>query len=407
VCVAVHKKYDLIMALNILTIPAAHGLLTPLSGAQSRLFHLVKRLKSLDTNIVILEDEHYSNSQERELVTPYYFNDIYVVNRHLIILRDINIHFLKRLFKVLKNENIDIIEFSYPAGMLAARCIMQLLGKRIPIIYCPMDFGPEFLEVLFRDPKYTPVDRRLLRTYIHFTEWLACAFLANHVVTVSERDRELFIKNYHFPRSKTSVIPSGSDLTDFDSRLTSNTQDKRELGIGRDKIAIFFHGGYPHPANKEAFDIINSYIAPKFEDDGRVLFVLAGTKVPTYSHSNVRSIGFIQDLPNALANVDIAIVPVLRGGGTRLKVFDYMAARLPIVTTEKGVEGTEIVSGEQAIIVDSVGDEFVEAIKLLVDNEEERRRLGSNARSLVEQRYSWDEIGDSLHAVYEQLLLNS
>jgi polysaccharide biosynthesis protein PslH len=395
------------MPLNILTIPSTHGLLTPPSGGQSRLFHLVKRLKNLGTNVVVLEDERYSNSQERELVTPYYFRDISALNRHLFMLRDINITFLKSLATVLRNEKIDIIEFSYPAGMVTARCIIQLMGKRIPLVFSPENIESQFVEVILVDPKYTPLEKKLFRAYIRFTEWLACVFLANHVITVSERDRAILINNYHLPLSKTSVIPSGSDLADFDAHLTSNMQGKRELGINPDKIAIFFHGSYPHAPNKEAFDIINNDIAPHFKDDSRVLFVLAGTGVPTYSHSNIRSIGFIQDLSNALANVEIAIVPVLIGGGTRLKVLDYMAAGLPIVTTEKGAEGIEIVNGEHGIVVDSVGAEFIEAIKLLIDNREERRRLGANAHSLIEKQYSWDEIGDSLYAVYEHLLLNS
>src|SRR5665647_259767 len=106
------------MCINLLTIPSSHGLLTPISGAQARLFHLVKRLKDVGANVVVLEDESYANLQERELVTPYYFKDISTVSRNLIVLRDVNIHFIKGFVRALKSEKIDIVEFSYPAGII-------------------------------------------------------------------------------------------------------------------------------------------------------------------------------------------------------------------------------------------------------------------------------------------------
>jgi len=399
------QKVDLKMPLNILTIPSSYGLMTPVSGAQARLYHLVLRLKDIGANVVVLEDERYSTLQERQLVTPYYFKDIRTANRHLLILRDINIHFIKALVKVLKNENIDLIEFSYPAGIIAAKFVIGLMGKRIPLVFSPHNVESEYVEeVILKDPKYSQLERRLLRRYIRFMEWLTCTFIADQIIAVSERDRELFIKRYRVPRRKTSVIPSGSDIAEHDAHHVSKTEEKREFGIDPGKITIFFHGLYSQPANKEAIDIIKSCIAPSYDDDDRVLFLLGGTDVPKFSYSNVRSIGFIQDLPKALANVDIAIIPLLRGGGTKLKFFDYMAAGLPIITTKKGAEGINIINGEQAIIVDGVGDEFIRAITFLINNEEERIKIGANARSLAEQRYDWRKIGDSLYAVYEGLL---
>jgi glycosyltransferase involved in cell wall biosynthesis len=388
--------------MNVLTVPFAHGLCAPLSGAQTRLFHLVKRLTSLDASVVVLEDGRYSNSREKELVTPYYFRDIDAGNRHLVPLRDVNISYLKALFKALRNETIDIVEFSYPAGMLTAKVLIKLMGKKTPLIYHPYDVGTEFVEITIMDELYTPPEKRLLRMYIRIMEWLVCSFLADHIIAVSERDREVFINKYRLPRRKTTVIPSGIHIYDA-NRYTSNPNVKRDLEIDPSKIVIFFNGSYSHPANKEAIDVIKSHIAPGFEEDGRAFFLVGGTGVPKFSSSNVRSIGFIRDLPAVFANVDIAIVPVLHGGGTRLKVFDYMAARLPIVTTQKGAQGINIANREQAIIVDGVGDEFIDAITFLIDNPEERKRMGASARMLVERQYDWEKIGECLHTLYAQL----
>ncbi len=393
----------MVARLNILTIPASNGLLMPITGAQSRLLQLVKRLTSIGDNVIIIEDKRYSDIKERKLVTPYTFTDLQVVGRRLVILRDLNIGFIRALLKVLRNEDVTLIEFSYPAGVVATKCITRLLGKRTPIIYAPYDFGIEFVEVIVRKPTYTHMDRLILRKYIRIMEWLTCTFIADHIIVVSDRDRELFIDTYRVPNSKIIVIPSGSNIVDFSADRTENVLTKSDLGTGANNIVIFFHGLYRHPQNKEAYDIIINDIAPQFESDSRVVFVVGGTGAPKFSTPNVHSIGFIRDLPNTLANVDIAIVPVLRGGGTKLKVLDYLAAGLPIVTTKKGAQGIDIINGEQAIIVDGVRKEFIDALKLLINNEGERERLGSNARLLAEQRYDWAKIGDKLHNVYEQL----
>jgi polysaccharide biosynthesis protein PslH len=393
------------MPINILTVPSSHGLVTPVSGAQTRLFHLVKRLRDIGANVVVLEDERYSSSQERELATLYYFKDISTASRNLIVLRDVNIDFVKGFIRAIKNEKIDIVDFSYPAGIVAAKCVIVLSGKRIPLVFSPTDVLSEYVvDIILRDPKYTSLERWLLPLYVRFMEWLTCRFIADQIIAVSDRDQELFVNKYHLPRTKISVIPSGSTITDVDARSQSNAEFKYELGIDPEKITIFFHGVYSHPANKEAVDTIKGYIAPQFKDDDRVQFLLGGTDVPKFSYSNVSSVGFIQDLPKVLKNVDIAIVPIFRGGGTRLKFLDYMAAGLPIVTTQKGVEGINVTNGEQAIIVDSVGDEFIRAITFLIDNVEERKKIGANARLLAEQQYNWDQIGDSLHILYKKLV---
>jgi len=58
---------------------------------------------------------------------------------------------------------------------------------------------------------------------------------------------------------------------------------------------------------------------------------------PKFERANVRSFGFIKDLHQAISIADIALVPITSGGGTKLKIFDYMNAGLPIITTRKAL----------------------------------------------------------------------
>ena len=101
--------------------------------------------------------------------------------------------------------------------------------------------------------------------------------------------------------------------------------------------------------------------------------------------------------------VDIAIVPLTTGGGTKLKILDYMSIGLPIVTTKKGIEGLNVKNDEHAIIVNDVNDVFIDAIKYLIDNGEERKRIGANARRLAEEEYDWDQIGKKMDDLYKRI----
>jgi glycosyltransferase involved in cell wall biosynthesis len=174
------------------------------------------------------------------------------------------------------------------------------------------------------------------------------------------------------------------------------------MGLDPDSVIIVFHGTYSFPPNKEAIETIVDYVAPKFENDTSVLFVLYGSDVPKFERINVRSFGFVEDLHQAVSIADIALVPLRSGSGTKLKLFDYMNAGLPIITTRKGIEGVRVNDNEHVIIVD-IDKGMVDSIKYLVQNRQERERLGLNARRLAEDEYSWGVIGNTLDCTYRRV----
>jgi glycosyltransferase involved in cell wall biosynthesis len=84
-----------------------------------------------------------------------------------------------------------------------------------------------------------------------------------------------------------------------------------------------------------------------------------------------------------------------------------MSAGLPIVATSKASEGIDIENREHAIIAEDVDEEFVEAIRFLIENPSERKRLGENARNLVESQYNWLSIGLKLDDTLRGLVKNA
>lgn len=99
--------------------------------------------------------------------------------------------------------------------------------------------------------------------------------------------------------------------------------------------------------------------------------------------------GPVQDALAALAAAQVAVVPVLAGSGTRIKILEAWAAGLPVVSTRLGAEGLEAVAGEHVLVADDA-DGFLEAIRQLLDSEALRARVGAAGRALYEREYTWE-----------------
>ena len=394
--------------MNILAIPTTYGFSKPVSGGQNRFSNLIIYLKKNGNKITILETHHLVDSQDQKIAKIYSYKDIKLFNRTLTIFRDINISFILEILKILKKEKIDLIQITHPSGILAVKIIAKIIQSKIIIIYDAHNVESNFVvETFANNPKYSKLERLIIPKYTKFLEKIVCKYIVDHTTSVSDDDREIFIKKYKLNREKVTVIPSGAHILDLPDKQCEDDV-KRGISIDSDKIVIFFHGLFSHPSNKDAFKTIENYIAPKFEEiDKKVLFVVGGTDVPKFERVNIKSLGFIEDLYKVMCMADIAIVPLKSGAGTKLKVLDYLGVGLPIVTTKTGIEGINAKNGEHALIVDDVNEEFIDAIKYLIDNEQERKRIGTNARRVAEEEYDWDKICEKLDGLYRNILMEA
>jgi glycosyltransferase involved in cell wall biosynthesis len=106
-----------------------------------------------------------------------------------------------------------------------------------------------------------------------------------------------------------------------------------------------------------------------------------------------------------VAPFDTAAHPPLRMGfyWSPLKVFEYMAMSLPVVTIDIAPLNEIVRAGQEGLLYregDSEG--LVRAIEKLVDEPELARRLGASARERVTARYSWQVHCEQLEAVLRE-----
>nr|MBC7244595.1 glycosyltransferase [Chloroflexota bacterium] len=109
--------------------------------------------------------------------------------------------------------------------------------------------------------------------------------------------------------------------------------------------------------------------------------------------------GFVEDVRSYIAAAAVYVVPLLTGGGTRLKVLEAMAMGKAIVSTTLGCEGIHAAPEQEIVLADKPHD-FAARVLNLLQNEARRRELGYAARAFAEQHFDWRIVATSLEQAY-------
>ena len=93
--------------------------------------------------------------------------------------------------------------------------------------------------------------------------------------------------------------------------------------------------------------------------------------------------------------VDLALNPMLSGSGTNLKMFDYMAAGIPVISTEFGARGIGAINGQHLITSKTEGmpDKIRELLNMDSDSVD---RIVEQAHSLTKNKFDWSRIATVL-----------
>lgn len=239
----------------------------------------------------------------------------------------------------------------------------------------------------------------LLETVAEAEADLLCR--ANLILACSHEDRQLFHAIFEAPWSKLRIVPNGIFVQKqevFD--VARKRQQKQDLGAPDKPTAIFLGSGYG--PNNAAARYIVSELAPS---QPNVHFVMMGgccEHIAPDVPSNVMLAGVVDDDKKRqwLRASDIALNPLEAGSGTSIKMFDYMAAGLPVIATDIGARGIST-CGRQPFLLTDI-QRTAEALQRLVENDQLRQSMGADARLVVEELYSWEQISKDLGRLFSK-----
>jgi glycosyltransferase involved in cell wall biosynthesis len=101
--------------------------------------------------------------------------------------------------------------------------------------------------------------------------------------------------------------------------------------------------------------------------------------------------GTVPDIRPYLWNSAVSIVPLRIGGGTRLKIYEAMAAQIPVVSTTIGAEGLSVNPPHDIRLADDPAAFASHCLELL-ENSEIRARQSRAAWEMVNTSFSWEHV---------------
>ncbi len=196
------------------------------------------------------------------------------------------------------------------------------------------------------------------------------------------------------PDNRVVVIPNGVDLEIF---------PYRQADPGGHHLV--FVGGLDYFANIDAVCFFSLAVLPILQARySNTTLTLVGSNpskevLALASLQGIKVTGRVPYIVDYLHQATVSVVPLRTGFGIKNKTLEAMAAGVPVVGSDRGLEGLSIETPLTALRANTI-TEYVEAISRLFEDAQLRSQLSNNARSLIVQNYTWDRLG----LIYEQSL---
>jgi glycosyltransferase involved in cell wall biosynthesis len=389
-----------------LTVATTFPIVPVRGGGQARIFHLYKNLfPSFQTEVITLA-EHSSQASNiaiapglREIRIPKskahaesevaisaeveWFPVTDLVFPQFVALTP---RYLEALDRSCRDA--DVVVASHPYVFQAIETVTNK-----PIWYEAQDI--EYLLKKGVIPK-TPRGLSLIEAVLEVER--RCCEKAALVMACSKGDKDELVRLYNLPEDKVRIVPNGVDTSQvcFISRERC-LKAKRELGVANCFSAVFI--GSWHKPNLQAIGTI-MYLAEECAD---VRFLILGSSCLAFERqtkpANLGLFGVVDDMTKdlVLRTTDIALNPMQHGSGTNLKMLEYAAAGVPIITTSLGMRGLGFKNEHNA---------FVEEISDFAERIESLRRapltnlqaIARHAREHVRKNFNWRRISGRLLA---------
>jgi len=201
------------------------------------------------------------------------------------------------------------------------------------------------------------------------------------------------------PSIRSAVVPNAVDVEYFQPRPADPPGDGR---------TVIFFGAINYFPNVDGLLYLLREVWPLIEKSHPQARLKIVGQQPTpeilaFQGPRIEVAGKVDDLRPHLASAAVSVVPLRIGGGTRFKILEAMSMAKPVVSTSLGAEGIEAEPGRHIFLADDASA-FAAAVGRLLDESRLGGRMGTEARALVEERYSWDTAAQAMERLYRDIL---
>ncbi len=230
-----------------------------------------------------------------------------------------------------------------------------------------------------------------LKLYTYYLAKRLKTYELNHIndidilLTLTKRDLKKYTSNGY--TGKSMIIPAGII-----------TNKKPQEIILKDDLEISFLGSLDWMPNIEGLNWFIKNVWQKIIVDlPQSKLHIAGRNTPStiykIQNKNIFVHGEVPDSKMFLNSYPIMVVPLLSGGGMRLKIMEALALGRIIITTSIGIEGIDATE-DQDVLIANTPEEFIAKIKFCHSNPGKLMQISKNAINLFQNKYNLNQIVD-------------
>ncbi|WP_428330447.1 glycosyltransferase family 4 protein [Mucilaginibacter sp.] len=303
--------------------------------------------------------------------------------------------FERLLVRELRNTSYDVIQFE---GLLVSLYLLAVRkNSKAKLIYRAHNIENQIWQRL-SEQKSDPFKKSYLKMHAKRIKNYELDQLNNFdaIAVFTEQDKSTMLE--YGTKIPIEILPVGINLDHYKPDVS-----KTEFP------SLFFLGSLDWLPNREGIEwFLDNFNKEITDGELRVRFYVAGNDIPErFDDYDVMGKIFIQgEVDDALEFVNskaIMIVPLLSGGGMRVKIVEGMAMQKCIISTSLGAEGINYTNGTNIIIANDY-DEFYDAILHCIGDEEYCMRIGANARKLMEDQHDINKVTKNFIDFYTSVI---
>jgi glycosyltransferase involved in cell wall biosynthesis len=282
---------------------------------------------------------------------------------------------IRREVSRFKPDHIVLEGASWAVYLLLLVFVLQRTLPGVKVVYHAHN-----IEYLIRQ-------QRSSRIVASITRWAERRILkaCDRSFAVSQEDRHRISSLYGV---LPGLLPNGVDCSAYCATPAEIHAVRSRYGLTDE--SILFMGLYAYPPNTEAVRFLMEQVMPELHlQRPNVRLVVTGGGPPN-SQPWLINTGVISrgDLNTMLCACRVGVAPIFKGSGTRLKILEYMAAGLPVVSTKQGAEGLGLEGGRHVLYAETAA-EFQVALSRLFSDPSLTKSLSSEAAALVRSKFDW------------------
>ncbi|WP_185073437.1 glycosyltransferase, partial [Pseudomonas protegens] len=340
-----------------------------------------------DLNLVLITFEYQVEEWGGELLSSI-FDEV-----HYVPLEKFGSNFMS--YVDFSNSQFDFIDLQYhQCGALIGACKER--WPKAVIAFSPMESMVRGLKTsLCSGARGVFRFRQMAASLFHCFQEIGYVRRADRVITVSVPDRNFIA--FFKPTNKVFCIPTALSEVEF-----PEPGCKKNVTIG--SVVVFF-AFFGSKTNRESLiwycrNVHSKLRAQVTNYKLRVVGRGLDSELLEMCHGDgIEFLGEVEFIENGLSGAAIGIAPALGGAGVRGKIHQYSILGIPSVVSPLACEGLDYKDGESVMVADDASA-FIDACTMLLNSPSLRDQIGSCARQVCLERYTWASMKSLIVSAY-------